>query len=570
MPLFSDLHLKLFIPILFVLPHVSRAQFINIDVQSAAQVEYIFLRHLQKYDCAGGSLGLIRNGEIVYLYGFGFQDAETGIPASEFTMYRTASIAKTITAVLALQLKEDGKLDLFRDVRDYVSEYPQKEQGVVTAHHLLSHQSGIPHNEDYDTLQLLGYEERFSEFNAVAAVNIFKNGALRFAPGSNYLYTTFGYNLLGAVVERAGAQHYLAQLRERILEKSDLPFLQAEYASRRPYPNETKGYHHLHGNRIVTTDSIGIKYKVPGGGMIGTVIDLTIFSQQFLSHRFFISQATEDSMTMIHAAPGSYGYGLWIGERNGKKILWHSGSQEKTNTMMLLEPESKNAVAVMLNTFQSDAKLLAEELLDAIPTMQSQGKKYQHLPHRLDRPTLLSPQQGEKISDVRATLQWSGVPFGYSYIVQIDTTPSFIHAASDSIHATEIQSMNLSSGKKYFWRVKGMNSYLYDGTASDWSETRSFSVLPTTRVERPAERGSMRLYPNPTNGAFEVTTISIGQRIEAIEIYTIIGQKILEEKNLDRQSIRINLSSRVPSMLFVKITASDGSNDYRKISIIGH
>ena len=569
MPSLPDLRLKLLIPMLFVLLQVSRAQFINIDAQSAAQVEYIFLRHLQKFDCAGGSLGLIRNGEIVYLHGFGFQNAETGIPATEFTMYRTASIAKTITAVLALQLKENGKLDLFRNVRDYVPEYPQKAQGVINAHHLLSHQSGIPHNEDYDTLQLLGYEEKFSEFNAVAAVDVFKNSALRFAPGSDYLYTTFGYNLLGAVVERAGAQQYLAQLRERILTKGDLPFLQAEYASRRPYPNETKGYHRLHGNRFVTTDTIGIKYKVPGGGMIGTVIDLTLFLQQFLSHGFFTSQATEDSMTMIHAASGSYGYGLWIGERNGKKILWHSGSQEKTNTMMLLEPKSKNAVAVMLNTFQSEAKLLAEELLDAIPTMQSPGKKYQHIPHLLDRPTLLSPQPGEKISDARATLQWSGVPFGYSYVVQIDTTPSFLHAVSDSHYSTEIQSMYLGSGKKYFWRVKAVNAYLYDGTESDWSETRSFSVLPTTRVERPAQRGSMRLFPNPNAGTFDVATTSIGQRIEAIEIYTIIGQKIFEEKNLDHQSYRINLSSRAPSMLFVKITASDGSSYYQKISIIG-
>jgi len=67
------------------------------------------------------------------------------IEATEESLYRVASVSKPITGLMAMKLKQKGQLILDKDIRDYVPEYPQKPEGVISSKHLLSHQSGIIH-----------------------------------------------------------------------------------------------------------------------------------------------------------------------------------------------------------------------------------------------------------------------------------------------------------------------------------------------------------------------------------------------------------------------------------------
>ena len=88
------------------------------------------------------SVGTILDGEVVDLRHFGWEDVASRRRASEKTMYRWASVAKPLTAALALQLVKAGQLDLDRGVREYVPEFPKKKY-VVTSDQLLSHLGGI-------------------------------------------------------------------------------------------------------------------------------------------------------------------------------------------------------------------------------------------------------------------------------------------------------------------------------------------------------------------------------------------------------------------------------------------
>jgi len=87
--------------------------------------------------------GMLRDGAIQWIGGAGHRDAEAQIAADAKMIHRIASIAKPMTAVAIMQLKEMGKLDLDASIQTYVPGFPEKKKGVITVRDLLSHGSGI-------------------------------------------------------------------------------------------------------------------------------------------------------------------------------------------------------------------------------------------------------------------------------------------------------------------------------------------------------------------------------------------------------------------------------------------
>ena len=126
------LPLTLFLVLYSSFVSLAPAQFNRLDSAGRVAVEEAVLAHMQKWRIVGCSIGLLKNGEVAYLKGFGYRDRENRLPASEFTLYRTGSVAKSFAATAALQLYEDSALDILADVRRYVPEYPEKPQGTIT------------------------------------------------------------------------------------------------------------------------------------------------------------------------------------------------------------------------------------------------------------------------------------------------------------------------------------------------------------------------------------------------------------------------------------------------------
>ena len=90
-----------------------------------------------------GSVLVARSGEVIYKNGFGFANLEWMIPNTPDTKFRLASVTKQFTAMLIMQLVEEGKLKLDGRLSDYLPDYRSDVGGKVTIHHLLLHTSGI-------------------------------------------------------------------------------------------------------------------------------------------------------------------------------------------------------------------------------------------------------------------------------------------------------------------------------------------------------------------------------------------------------------------------------------------
>jgi serine beta-lactamase-like protein LACTB len=314
----------------------------------------------------GLAVAVMRDEEVLYAQGFGLANRGRKVPVTLETRFRWASISKPVTAVRAMQLWEQGALDLDKPVRRYVSVWPKKKYDV-TSRQLLCHQGGIPHyrNGTIKPRRPKRYENEHPYADVVTALDKFRGSPLLHEPGSAYSYSTYGYMLLGAVVQNAGEAPFWTQVREHIATPLGLTTLRPDYQWK-DIPHRAVGYKKLPTDGWIRSTNTDVSWKLAGGGFVSTVEDLARFGSGMLTGKL-VKSSTRDMMwsaqpTSDGKATG-YGLGWSVRRRKGRLRASHSGAQEKTSTYLLLEPDTGLCVAVMTNTEGASLGALAGALL---------------------------------------------------------------------------------------------------------------------------------------------------------------------------------------------------------------
>ena len=345
----------------------------------AKHVDHAMRDEMAGQELVGLAVGIIQDGQIAYLKGYGMADREQRVPVTRQTMFRWASISKSLTAVAAMQLWERGKLNLDRDVRRYVPEFPDKGT-PIRVRHLLCHQGGIVHYTNGKVIRIKrDYPVAHPFENVIYALDTFRESPLVNEPGEKYSYTTHGYILLSAVVERAGKQKFAHQVRDRIAKPLKLATLQPDYQWEE-IPHRAVGYRQRGGQVEVSTNT-DVSWKLGGGGFISNIDDLAKFAAGLLNHRL-VKPASRQKMWARQMTSGGeqtkYALGFsfnhyrdgelhtWSANGTGIEIVGHSGSQEKTKTWMALSPQKKLGVVVMSNSEYASPRRLAGRLLEVV------------------------------------------------------------------------------------------------------------------------------------------------------------------------------------------------------------
>lgn len=295
--------------------------------------------------------------------GFGLACVENDVPATPQTVYRLASISKPITAVLALQLAEAGRLDLDADVATLVPAWPQK-QWPVTTRQLLGHLGGVRHYR--------GERESTVHFATQAAGLVrFAGDALLHEPGTKYLYSTYGYNLAAAVVEQAAGRPFSALVRERIADACAAPTLQDD-DPRRIIRGRAQGYvrRQVDGVEVLqNSELMDASYKLGGGGLCASAEDLARFGAALLAGRLLrpetLAVAWTEQQTRDGAGTG-YGLGFRVDTRSGRRTIGHSGAQSRVSTMLLMLPEQQVVVVLLCNLQGVRLGSLAQQIVDLV------------------------------------------------------------------------------------------------------------------------------------------------------------------------------------------------------------
>jgi CubicO group peptidase (beta-lactamase class C family) len=185
----------------------------NASENNIAAINEIVIDEMAKRYYIGCAVAVVKNGKIIHQKAYGHLDEQRKQPVTTNTIFRWASISKTLTAAAAWKLIEDGKFSINSKVSPMVSYWPSNgNKDLITVGQLMNHRSGINQYNDYD-------EGRYISpifFNAQLCVNVFSYAGLRFTPNTQQYYSTFGYNLLGAVVDRKASNGYVGFIETEI------------------------------------------------------------------------------------------------------------------------------------------------------------------------------------------------------------------------------------------------------------------------------------------------------------------------------------------------------------------
>ncbi len=321
----------------------------------------------EEQQLVGLAVGIVADGRVVGVHFRGHEDRERDVEVDDATLFRWASISKPVTAIAAMQLVAAERLDLDRDVCALVPEFPAKPW-PITMRQLLCHQGGIVH---YTNGKVIVTERTYPRANpfedVVVALDRFKESPLVAEPGTLYAYTTHGYMLAGAVVERAGGAPYWSQVRERIAVPAGLTTFQPDYQWI-DLPRRVVGYRRL-GERVIPSTNTDVSWKLAGGGFISNVGDLARFAAALLDDTLLSRELREQMWTNAATRDGKrtgYGLGFSVSSTDGVRLVAHSGSQEKTRTLMQLRPDERRAVVLMSNSEWATLGPIADAIWKAL------------------------------------------------------------------------------------------------------------------------------------------------------------------------------------------------------------
>lgn len=329
----------------------------------AAALESAASRELSARLIPGLSVAVADGDGEIWQAAWGYSDLENHVPATPRAMYRLASISKPFTAVAAMLLAAQGKLDLDAPVQTYVPQFPRKPW-PITVRELLSHQSGIRH-----------YRQDSSDLNSTThywsvqeALKMFAADPLEFEPGTNYLYTSYGFNLAGAALEAAAGRPFDALVRDLVLQPSGILAMQPDDVYR-VIPRRVRGYRARRDGTLENCALADTSNKLPGGGWLATASDLVQFSRALMDGKLLQPPALEVMWTARKLKSGKqtgYGLGWNVSKRGSLRLISHGGGQQGTNTYLLLVPEKKIVIAVLANLENAGAGEIAARLLDVL------------------------------------------------------------------------------------------------------------------------------------------------------------------------------------------------------------
>ena len=356
------LFLRLLLTILASAAAVS-AQQKTLSQEKRLEIEKAVSTFMSANSVPGMGAALVLDGEPVWSAGFGMADLEDSAPATSSTLFRLGSLSKPITATALLQLWEHGKLDLDAPVQKYCPAFPQKEW-PITSRELLGHLGGIRHyNRDGKGDIPEDSARHFASMEE--SLQIFAADPLVAKPGTKFNYSTYGYTLLGCVLEGAASQKYMDFVRENIFKPASMAQTQADDFFT-IIPHRTRWYHKDKSEIVRNAGVLDSSYKIPGGGLISSADDMARFEAAMLADKL-VKRPARDLMWTPQKTPDgkSTGYALgWgISDKFGIHIVAHTGGQQGTSTAFVLVPERRAGVIVLANMDSVDSGNLADQIL---------------------------------------------------------------------------------------------------------------------------------------------------------------------------------------------------------------
>ena len=347
----------------------------RLPAEKRTQIEAAVSKFMSTTHVPGLSVAVVENAELEWASGFGFADLENHVPATEFTLYRLASISKSLSATGAMKLVEKGNLELDDPVQKYCPVFPQKS-GAITTRLVMGHLAGIRHyKSDSQNDPEVGNTKHFDD-PIQAGLDFFKKDPLLSEPGKQFHYSTQGYTLVGCVMQGASGAKYTEYMRQNVFIPAGMEhtLVDDRFAI---IPYRTRFYHKTESGTVENADFLDSSYKIPGGGWLSSAEDMARFEVAMLSDKLLKPETRSLMWTPLKPSDGQpNGYALGWGTltEDGVRYVGHDGGQQGTSTNFFIAPEKRAGVVVLANMEDVPVNELSKQILRIVLQGSGVGK----------------------------------------------------------------------------------------------------------------------------------------------------------------------------------------------------
>lgn len=385
-------------------------------------IEKLYKDYARKHQFPGFVFGVVADGKLVYSGSTGYTDVQAETKATFKSVFRIASMSKSVTALAIVQLRDAGKLNLDDPAGKYIPQlknvhYLTTDAAPITIRNLLTHSAGLPEDNPWGDRQL---EDSDKEL-----IRLIESG-LHFSsvPGIAYEYSNLGFALLGQIITTVSGKPYQHYITETILKPSGMNSTYWEY-TKVPLPQLAHGYRRINGAWQEETLLHDGAYGAMGG-LLTTIEDFSKYVALHLTawppkndienggiRRSSIREMHQpwqfNTLVANYTHPGSertcplvssYGYGLrWTRDCDGRITVGHSGGLPGFGSNWIMLPDYGIGVLCFSNLTYAPTSGINLQVMDTLIRLAELK------PRQLPPSSILKQRQSEL---VRLLPDWKG------------------------------------------------------------------------------------------------------------------------------------------------------------------
>ncbi|MFD1550656.1 hypothetical protein DNU06_14995 [Putridiphycobacter roseus] len=344
------------------------------------RIDSILSKQVDTQLSPGLTVGVVKDGELIYHNSNGLMNLEYNIPFNDSTIFGIASITKQFTSACIAILEKQEKLSVNDDVRKFIPELAFYGD-TIRIKHLLSHTSGIRNHNVLLDLSGFDYEHQ-GYTNRMIQQLMFLQKGINNKPGDKILYSNTNYVLLALITQRISGMQIDKFAKQELFEPLGMSNTFYRSDLERIIKNRAYSYYKEENNY---KQPKSLTLCVGAGGMESTISDLTIWSQIFLdtNHKYsYISDFITDLDKLNNGEKMLHARGMFVTPYNGYTTFNHSGRDLGMRSQFICLPDLNLGVIVFANAEHINAVNVSYQILDLftqeLPQNKSSQKAYRH------------------------------------------------------------------------------------------------------------------------------------------------------------------------------------------------
>ncbi|MGE5437212.1 MAG: serine hydrolase [Syntrophothermus sp.] len=305
---------------------------------------------------------------VVFKKGYGLANMEWNIANQPDVKFRLGSLTKQFTAMVIMQLVQEGKIQLDKKITDYLDYYRKDVGDKVTIHHLLTHTSGIPSYTGRPNFMQVEARKFYTTENIVKELC---SDDFEFQPGTQFAYNNSGYVILGAIIEKVTGKPYAEVLQERIFTPLDMKSTGYDL-SETVLSKRAAGYEKVF-SEYKNSSFLDMSVPFSAGSLYSTVEDLYKWDRALYSNKLLKKEFKDEYFKpRVEAMGGHYAYG-WAIYKNktfvdGKELTLtvHGGGINGFNTLLTRVVDDKKLVVLLNNTGTTVLNAISNSILNIL------------------------------------------------------------------------------------------------------------------------------------------------------------------------------------------------------------